>query len=141
MLSFGYTLLFYNVYTFLRTRGLNPHVGYLHPLRQGHPALASDMMEEFRAIIVDSVVFNIAINNKLKPDDFIMPQQSGEGCLLNTEARKFFIRQLEAKLNTRIRHPISGLQLDYRRCIEHQINHLVSVLRQGAPGYQTMILR
>ncbi|GJL72549.1 MAG: hypothetical protein NMNS01_17480 [Nitrosomonas sp.] len=141
MLSYGYTLLFYNIYTLLRARGLNPQVGYLHPLRQGHPALASDMMEEFRAIIVDSVVFNIALNNKLKPDDFTLPQNSNEACLLKKEARKFFIRQLEAKLNYRLHHPVNGLQLDYRRCIEHQVNHLVAVIRQSIPDYQPMVLR
>ncbi len=141
MLSYGYTLLFYNVYTFLRARGLNPHVGYLHPLRQGHPALVSDMMEEFRAIIVDNVVFNIAFNNKLKPKDFTLPSHSGEACLLNKNAREYFIRQLEKKLNFRLRHPISGIQMDYRRCIEYQINHLVAVIRQSIPDYQPMILR
>lgn len=141
MLSYGYTLLFYNVYTFLRTRGLNPHVGYLHPLRQGHPALASDMMEEFRAIIVDSVVFNIAFNRKLTPDDFIMPSQDGDGCLLTPTARKVFIRQLEQKFNSRLQHPLSGLQLDYRRCIEHQINHLVAVIRKQTADYQAMAIR
>jgi len=48
LLSFGYTLLFYNVYAMLRARGLHPHVGIYHALRAGHPALCSDLMEEFR---------------------------------------------------------------------------------------------
>lgn len=141
MLSYGYTVLFYNVYSFLRSHGLNPHIGSLHPLRQGHPALASDMMEEFRSLIVDSVVFNIVLNNKLSPDNFTLPKQSGEACLLNKEARKFFITQLEKKFNSRLQHPISGLKLDYRRCIDHQISQLVSVIRETEPSYQAMILR
>ncbi len=70
-----------------------------------------------------------------------MPQQNGEPCLLNKEARKFFICQLENKLNARLHHPVSGLQLDYRRCVEHQINHLVAVIRQSTSSYQPMILR
>lgn len=141
MLSYGYTLLFYNIYSLLRSQGLNPHVGVLHPLRQGHPALASDMMEEFRSLVVDSVVFNIAINHKLSPNDFILPNKPGEPCLLNKQARKYFITQLENKLNARLKHPVSGLQLDYRRCIEHQINHLVAVIRQTTPDYLPMIVR
>ena len=64
LLSYGYTLLFYNIYSLLRSRGLNPHVGFLHALRQGHPALASDIMEEFRALVVDAVVWNLAINQR-----------------------------------------------------------------------------
>ena len=43
LLSYGYTLLFYNIYSLLRTRGLNPHVGHLHPMRMGHPALVSPL--------------------------------------------------------------------------------------------------
>ncbi len=35
LLSFGYTLLFYNVYAMLRARGLHPHVGIYHALRPG----------------------------------------------------------------------------------------------------------
>ncbi|PPC90169.1 MAG: CRISPR-associated endonuclease Cas1 [Methylobacter sp.] len=141
MLSFGYTLLYYNVYSLLRARGLNPHVGYLHPLRPGHPALASDMMEEFRAIIVDAVVFNIALNHKLEPTDFIMPQQPGDACLLNPEARKLFVGLLEAKFNTRVKHPANGLEMDYRRCIQHQIDHLAAVVRGNTAAYRPVLFR
>lgn len=141
MLSYGYTLLFYNIYTFLRSRGLNPHVGYLHPLRMGHPALASDMMEEFRAIIVDAVVLNLALNHKLTPEDFDPPQEEGDACLLLPQARATFIRHLENKLNAGVRHPHSQLKLDYRGCIQHQINHLAAVIRQREPQYLPMVMR
>ena len=106
---------------------------------QGEPGIPSEIFMD--GIIVDSVVFNIALNNKLTADDFILPAQDGEACMLTNDARKFFIRQLENKLNFRLRHPVTGLQLDYRRCIEHQINHLAAVIRQLAPDYQPMILR
>lgn len=139
MLSYGYTLLFYNMYSFLRSRGLNPHVGYLHPMRMGHPALVSDTIEEFRAIVVDSVVLNIVLNNKLTPDDF--KWQKGQSCLLNTKARALFIRHLENKLNASLTHPVSKLKLDYRRCMEHQINHLAAVIRGREKKYQPLILR
>ncbi len=139
MLSYGYTLLFYNIYSFLRARGLNPHVGYLHPMRMGHPALASDVMEEFRAIVVDAVVLNIVLNNKLTPDDFTW--QENQACLLNAKARGLFIKKLENKLNSALTHPVSGLKLDYRRCMEHQVNHLAAVIRGREACYQPLILR
>jgi CRISPR-associated protein Cas1 len=141
MLSYGYTLLFYNIYSLLRARGLNPHVGYLHPLRAGHPALASDLVEEFRAIVVDAVVWSLAFNMRLSPSDFVWPQREGEGCLLNEQARRVFIRQMESKLNAPIRHPLSGLKLDYRRCMEHQVQLLAAVIRGTEPHYQAMVLR
>jgi CRISPR-associated protein Cas1 len=141
MLSYGYTLLFYNVYSFIRARGLNPHVGYLHPLRAGHPALASDMVEEFRAMVVDGVVWNLTLNRRLGPDDFIWPPEGGHGCLLREPARARFIREMEKKFNAPITHPVSGLKLDYRRCMEHQINLLAAIIRDTQPAYHAMVLR
>jgi len=49
LLSYGYTLLFYNIYAMVRMHGLHPYIGFLHKLRDGHPALVSDIQEEFRA--------------------------------------------------------------------------------------------
>ena len=141
MLSYGYTLLYYNVYTFLRVRGLNPHVGYLHPLRMGHPALASDMVEEFRALIVDAVVLNLVFTNKVTAEDFKMPESPGDMCLMLPKARNLFIRHLENKLNTAIKHPVNEFNIDYRRSIEHQVNHLAAVIRQREPAYQPWVLR
>ncbi len=62
VLSYVYTLLFYNVYAMARSAGLNPSVGFFHPLREGHPALVSDLMEEFRAVIADAVVWPLFIS-------------------------------------------------------------------------------
>lgn len=141
MLSYGYTLLFYNIYSFLRARGLNPHVGYLHPLRAGHPALASDLIEEFRAIVVDAVVFKLVLNNKVAPTDFTFSKTNDGPCYLNADARAKFIRSFESKLNAAVTHPVSGLQLDYRRCIEHQVQELAAVIRGHRTRYRPMVLR
>ena len=141
MLSYGYTLLFYNIYSLLRSRGLNPQVGFLHALRPGHPALASDMVEEFRALVVDAVVWKLALNQHLTPDDFDTPKTVGEGCLLKPHARQLFIKALEENLNSAITHPGAGTQLDYRRCMEYQVQHLSEVIRGTETGYQAMVLR
>jgi CRISPR-associated protein Cas1 len=141
MLSYGYTLLFYNIYSFLRARGLNPHVGYLHPLRAGHPALASDLIEEFRAIVVDAVVFKLVLNEKVAPNDFAFSKTKDGPCYLNADARAVFIRSFESKLNAAVTHPVSGLKLDYRRCIEHQVQELAAVIRGRQTRYRPMVLR
>ena len=141
MLSYGYTLLFYNIYSLLCCRGLNPQVGFLHALRPGHPALASDMVEEFRALVVDAVVWKLALNQHLTPDDFDYPKTAGEGCLLKPHARQVFIKALEEKLNSAITHPGTGIQLDYRRCMEYQVQQLAAVIRGMKTDYQAMVLR
>lgn len=142
MLSYGYTLLFYNVYALLRARGLNPHVGCLHPMRAGHPALASDMVEEFRALIVDTVVLNLLLNRGgLSASDFTLPDSPGAPCLLDPAARKKFIRALENKFNAAITHPGTGYRIDYRRCIETQIQLYAAVVRGREDAYRAMVLR
>lgn len=141
MLSYGYTLLFYNMYSLLRSRGLNPQVGFLHALRAGHPALASDMVEEFRAPVIDAVVWKLAFNRQLTPGDFDLPAAPGQACLLQPEARRRFIAAVEDKLNAAIRHPANGAELDYRRCMEYQVQHLAGVIRGLEPAYQAMALR
>ena len=98
-------------------------------------------MEEFRSIIVDAVVLKLILNNRLTPDDFDWPKNTNEACLLKDEARSTFIRQLENKLNANLQHPVSQLKLDYRRCIEHQVNHLAAVIRGRQKNYQPLVLR
>ena len=141
MLSYGYTLLYYNLYSFIRARGLNPHVGFLHPIRMGHPALVSDIIEEFRSIIVDAVVFNLVFNRRLHPAQFGPADEPGKACLLDDEARKIFIQELEKKMNTPLKHPNSGLRLDYRRCLEHQVHYLAAVIQGRKQHYRAMVLR
>ncbi len=133
LFSYGYTLLFHNTYSLIKVAGLNPHIGFLHPARRGHPALASDLMEEFRAVIIDTVIFNLILNQKLTPEDFEQPASSGSACRIKKHARRIFIQHIEKKLNSPITHPNDGTHIDYRRCIEHQIKHLATIIRIQDP--------
>ena len=56
MLSLGYSMLMNEIYGKLENRGLNPYFGFMHQDREKHPTLASDLMEEWRSVIVDAVV-------------------------------------------------------------------------------------
>ena len=62
MLSFGYTLLHNDLHGACNVVGFDPYVGYLHADRYGRANLPLDLMEEFRPIVIDSVVLT-CINN------------------------------------------------------------------------------
>ncbi|MGH8472531.1 MAG: CRISPR-associated endonuclease Cas1, partial [Gammaproteobacteria bacterium] len=141
LLSYGYTLLFYNIYALVRARGLSPHAGFLHPLRSGHPALVSDLIEEFRALVVDALVLSLVLNERLSTEDFTYAKAPGTACLLSDEARKTFIHAFEAKMNAAVTHPATGRRLDYRRCIDEQVQIMASVIRGKQPSYTPMVLR
>lgn len=117
LLSFGYALLANQLASAVQTVGFDPFVGYLHSSTYGRPALALDLMEEFRPIIVDSVVLSLLNNRMLKPEDLVCELGTYR---LKPEARKLFLTKFEERLNEEIQHPIFGYQVKYRRCFELQ---------------------
>ncbi|WP_170065156.1 hypothetical protein [Methylovulum psychrotolerans] len=48
---------------------------------------------------------------------------------------------MEEKLNAAINHPVTQQPLDYRRCMEYQVEHLTQVIRGTASGYQPLVFR
>jgi CRISPR/Cas system-associated endonuclease Cas1 len=52
---------------------LHTHFGNLHTPRDNHPALVSDLVEEWRALVVDSLIAYLVNSNIFKADDFTPP--------------------------------------------------------------------
>lgn len=111
----------------IQARGLNPWLGHLHATSAGHMALASDLMEEFRAPIIDAVLLNACLNGHLTPADFVSRNGSHT---LRPDAARAFIRAVETRLNSEQRHPLSNELLDARRIIDAQIRSLCACYRQ-----------
>ena len=57
----------------LESVGLDPQVGFLHALRPGRPALALDLMEEFRPIIADRLALTLINRKQLQSRSFCRP--------------------------------------------------------------------
>ena len=72
LLSFAYALLLKDCFSALCTVGFDPYCGFFHAGRHGKPSLALDLMEEFRAVIADSVVLTLINNGILTPRDFLV---------------------------------------------------------------------
>ncbi len=131
LLDFGYTLLRQSVAGLIQARGLNPWLGHLHRPRSGHMALASDMMEEFRPMVVDTVLLNMCLNGKILPEDFVARDSAWT---MRPEAARNFIREIETRLNTERRHPASNELLDLRRIMDAQVRNLCTAYRQRDPA-------
>lgn len=141
MLSFGYTLLFYNAFAMVKTHGLHPYMGFFHELRSGHPALVSDLIEEFRAPIVESLVLYLVNSKVLTAADFALPKEPELPCLLSDAARKLFIHHFEEKMNAPMTHPHTKFKVDYRRCINLQAQEMARTIRGEASEYRPMEVR
>ena len=145
MLSFGYTLLFNNIFSMARLHRLNPYVGSLHADKTNHPALVSDLIEEFRCLI-EAMVLAIINKRILKPDDFHTPPEEltfpvegeaapakGRPCLLSDEARKLFLHEFEMLMNRETTHPATGYKTNYRRCLDLQMQNYAQLVRGEKP--------
>ena len=138
MLSLGYTLLHQNVGSFIQAVGLHGHFGNLHVPRDNHPALVSDLMEEWRAQLVDSLVVYLVNSQIFTLDDFTNPDERG-GVYFQPHALKKFLKHWEEKLQTEITHPHSGQRVVYRRCIELQVREYIARLMDEVSVYRPMI--
>lgn len=115
LLSFGYTVLQQNILGAVQTAGLDPHVGFLHRLEYNRPSLALDLMEEFRPLIVDSVVLRCLNNAIIKEEHFRPGEEDERPIVLMPEGVRLFVRELETRLTQSFKHPESGEQVTYRR--------------------------
>ena len=128
MLSLGYTLLMYEIYGELENRGLNPYVGFLHQDRERHPTLASDMMEEWRPVLVDAVVLSLIQGHEIGIGAFYYDEETG-ACFLKEIGMKVFFRKLEEKLHSEMKYlNYLSQRTSFRRAIWHQVGLLVKAI-------------
>ncbi|HET92276.1 MAG TPA: CRISPR-associated endonuclease Cas1 [Chloroflexi bacterium] len=133
LLSFGYTVLTHNVESAVRAVGLDPYIGFLHQVAYNRPSLALDLVEEFRAIVVDSVVLRCLNNQIIRPRHFYVTPDGDYPVIIDDEGRTLLIRELEARFNLTFKHPDTEETVTYRRCFELQARRLARCLQSGKP--------
>lgn len=138
LLSFAYTLLHHQTLTAVQIVGLDPYVGFLHGSQYGKPALALDLMEEFRPVIAASVVLTLLNKQILTPADF---EEELGAYRLTAAGRRQFYQQWEARLETVIRHPTFNYRVTYRRALELQARLIARWLQGEIPTYPPFTIR
>ncbi|OPY47295.1 MAG: CRISPR-associated endonuclease Cas1 [Methanosaeta sp. PtaU1.Bin016] len=138
VLSYLYGILTKELFVTALAVGFDPYLGFYHQPRYGRPALALDLMEEFRPVIADSVAFTLFNRNELKETDFI---KTGIGISLAPEAKRKVIAGYEMRLQKEIIHPVFGYKISYRRVLEVQARILSRVLSGELKDYTPFIVR
>lgn len=106
VLSFLYTILAHDCDSALQAAGLDPQVGFLHVDRSGRPALALDLMEEFRPLLVDRLFLKLVNLATLSKKHFQF--QASGAVLLNEDGRKIVLAEYQKAKRKEIQHPILG---------------------------------
>jgi len=138
LLSFAYAMLTREFAVTLLSVGLDPYLGFFHQPRYGRPALALDLMEEFRPLLADSVVLTVINNGEVRPEDFV----SGMGSVaLTPSGRTRFLQAYERRMSQEITHPTFGYRISYRRVLEVQARLLGRYLTGEIPAYPFFLTR
>ena len=138
LLSFLYSMLAKDMMVTLVRIGFDPYLGFYHQPRYGRPALALDLIEEFRPLIADSVAIGVINNGEVRPSDFIA---RGGSVALKADGRKRLLEAYERRLDTEVTHPRFGYSVSYRRVFEIQARLLARFLSGEIPGYEPFCTR
>lgn len=141
LLSLGYSLLMANIMTALEIVGLDPYCGFFHANVYGRPALALDLMEEFRPIIVDSVVLTLVKKRMLSAKDFEVGGADEQGVYLTRRGRRVVFEQYTRRLNTTIVHPVAGRPLSYQKIFEVQARQIAKLIQGEISTYQPFLVK
>jgi CRISPR-associated protein Cas1 len=132
LLSLAYSCICKDVMSAVATVGLDPYIGALHEARHGQPALALDLMEEFRPILAESVVLTLINNRMVGEGEFVRGRQS---CCLTDCGRKTFFEAYEKRKADECTHPVFGYKTSYVRLIEMQARVLARFLTGQIEAY------
>ena len=131
MISLGYTILMYEIMGEIENRGISPYIGFMHKDTENHPTLASDLLEEWRAVIVDATVLSLIQGNEIGIEEFMINEDSG-ATVISKNGISVFMKKLEKKMKSNmnyldyLEHPIS-----FRRAIWWQVSKLIKCIDEG----------
>ena len=140
LLSLGYSFLTQNMMMALEAVGLDPYLGYFHAEKYNRPALALDLVEEFRAPIVDSLTLSLLNRRWLGANDF-EDNPGHEGVFLTTHGFRIFLRKYSDKLDSTFKSRELGRTISYRKLFEVQARKLVHTIKGEADQYRPFRMR
>ncbi len=119
-LNYGYAILYSKILKSIAAVGLSPHVSYLHALDEQKPTLAFDLIEEFRAFIVDRAIISMVNKNE--------PFEIKDG-LLSAKTRQNIAKNVNEKLFAYTQY--RGEQLKAQDIIDKQAYALKRAVTQN----------
>ncbi|MCX7957437.1 MAG: CRISPR-associated endonuclease Cas1 [Deltaproteobacteria bacterium] len=126
-LSLSYTMLYSIIFSMLHINGLNPYIGFLHDTKYGHAALASDLLEEFRAFVCDRFVIRCFNQSMFAADSFTV---TANGVFFKEDALKLFLKNWAINLDTEINYN-NSFKTNIYRLVEIQTEQLRKSILNG----------
>ncbi|MEW9532873.1 type I-C CRISPR-associated endonuclease Cas1c [Microbispora sp. NPDC049125] len=133
LLSFLYGLTRSLVHGAAEQVGLDPYLGFLHGLRPGKPALALDLMEEFRPILADRLALSLLNRKQLRPEHFeTLP---GGAVQLTEDGRRIVLVEWQGWKSREWAHRLLGRKVATSLLPVVQARLLARYIRGELPAY------
>lgn len=131
MLNYGYGILLGESWRAVHYAGLDPYGGFLHADKPGKPSMVLDLMEEFRAQVVDKSVIKFITKRMVSPQEF----ELADGvCRMGDDPRRALLQEILQKLESEVR--VGELKLTWGNLILHQARKLAKFLRGEVERYE-----
>jgi len=133
MLNYGYAILATEVWLSLLKAGLDPWAGFLHANSQRRPGMVYDLMEPFRAPIVDKAVLHLVSLKASKLQSCI------EDCRLTPECKVMVMEYVLERLKTQVRY--GGRKITFSDLILLHARRIALRIAGRRPHYKPFIWR
>lgn len=137
-LSFVYSLARLRIEHACDGIGLDPQVGFLHHIRPGRPALALDLLEEFRPSLDQLCV---TLNNRGQLPEGCFERSEGGSVSLNESGRKTVLTAWSTFLEKGVQHSVLKEAIPVGLIFPVQATILARHLRGDLPHYLPQLSR
>ncbi|QZA89527.1 CRISPR-associated endonuclease Cas1 [Salinarchaeum sp. IM2453] len=134
LLSLTYTFLERETETALRQVNLDPYVGIFHTNRHGRPALALDLLEEFRRAFGDPLVSRLINQNHFSHADFTAEHK------LTDDGFDQYIEQYDMYMDEKLTHNTTDRNLTRREVIRLQAHLLRKRITSDIDQYRSFVI-
>lgn len=140
LISFLYALLQSDCTAACEGVGLDPQFGFLHEIRPGRPALALDLMEEFRPILADRLAVTLINRRQIAATDFAVRQGAGDSVTLTADGRKTVVAAYQRRKQEEVTHAVLKSRAPLGLAPHLQARLLARRLRGDMESYVPFIL-
>ncbi len=117
--------------------GLHPGFGVLHSVSDAHDACVYDLMEEFRAGLIESVVLTAINGGRLRHEMF--SKQPDGRMYMGRDGMSVLIRAYEERAERAVTSPRSGKRVSWRRLMREQAEGWARAVESGG-AYRPYVL-
>lgn len=125
LISYVNTIIYTRVLSEIYKTQLNPTISYLHEPSERRFSLCLDIAEIFKPIIADRLIFSMLNKRQITEKDF---EKGLNFTYIKDKARKEITREVDLRLQTKIKHKKLNREVSYEYLIRLEIYKLIKHL-------------